>query len=244
MMKNIQKNFKEGGALNVRRRFTLLPGMAGDGGANEALLRFQRNLAAKGLLGSDDIPISERSDVTDINERNEKKNNNANNNRFKARHSLVSSGLGRLVKLVNRKKQFRKQNTFGSPGDKKEKENKKEDKYQTQMKEKNSQSLLSSKLSEKKIDTNTQIEEISENSEKEKEFKNLEICQQKNFDFISVEIQSSNKSVVPIFRIRGQEKVILENLSKLLERVRKRKEKLINKQKKANRERIRKLKEK
>ena len=112
------------------------------------------------------------------------------------------------------------------------------------MKDKNNQSLRSSKISDKKMDTNTQIDEISENSEKEKEFKDLQICQQKNFDFISIGIKSSNNTEVPKFRILGQEKVIMENLSKLLERIRKRKEKLINKQKKANRERIRKLKEK
>ena len=236
MMKNIQKNFKEGGALNVRRRFTLLPGIPGADGANNALLRFQKNLESKGLLGIDDV--SDRSDVTDINEKNEKKNNNPNSNRFKARYSLVSSGLGSIVKLVNRKEELRKTNTFVSPTAKKE------NKYVTQMKEKNNQSLRSSKLSDKKIDTNTQIDEISENSEKEKEFKDLQICQEKNFDFISVGIQGSNNSTVLKFRILGQEKIILENLSKLLEKIRKRKEKLINKQKKANRERIRKLKEK
>ena len=237
MMKNIQKNFKEGGALNIRRRFTLLPGMPGADGANDTLLKFQKNLASKGILGFDDA--SERSDATDINERNEKKNNNPNSNRFRARYSLVSPGLGSLVKLVNRKEELKKTNTFGTPTAKKE------NKYITQMKEKNNQSLRSSKISDKKIDTNTQIDEISENSEKEKEFKDLQICQQKNFDFISLGIQSSNNSAaVPKFRILGQEKVILENLSKLLERIRKRREKLINKQKKANRERIRKLKEK
>jgi len=235
MMKNIQKNFKEGGALNVRRRFTLLPGMPGGDSANDALLKFQQNLAAKGLLGPDDI--SERSDATDINEKNEKKNNNANSNRYKPRYSFVSPGLGGLVKLVNRK-DYKKQNTLGSPT------TKKENKYIPLNKEKSNQSLLSNKLSDKKMDTNTQIDEISENSEKEKEFKDLQICQQKNFDFISVGIKSSNNSSVPKFRILGQEKVIMENLSKLLERIRKRKEKLVNIQKRANRERMRKLKEK
>ena len=236
MMKNIQKNFKEGGVLNVRRRFTLLPGMPGADGANDIFHKFQKNLASKGILGFDDT--SDRSDATDINEKNEKKNSNANNNRFKARYSLVSPGFGSLVKLVNRKEELKKTNTFGSPTAKKE------NKYITQMKEKNNQSLRSSKISDKKLDTNTQIDEISENSEKEKEFKDHQICQEKNFDFISVGIQSSNDSAVPKFRILGQEKVIMENLSKLLERVRKRKEKLINKQKKTNRERIQKLKEK
>ena len=81
-------------------------------------------------------------------------------------------------------------------------------------------------------------------SEKEKEFKDLQICQQNNLGFISMGIKSSNNNEIPKFRILGQEKVTMENLSKLLERIRKRKEKLINKQKKANRERIRKLKEK
>jgi len=237
MMKNIQKNFKEGGVLNVRRRFTLLPGMPGADGANDALLKFQKSLASKGLLGPDDL--SERSDATDINEKNEKKNNGANSNRYKPRYSFVQPGFGSLVKLVNRKEELKKKNpTFNSPTAKKE------NKFITQMKEKPNQSLLSSKLSDKKIDTNTQIDEISENSEKEKEFKDLQICQQKNFDFISVGIKSSNNSSEPKFRILGQEKEIMENLTKLLERVRKRKEKLINKQKKANRERIKKLKEK
>jgi hypothetical protein len=241
MMKNIQKNFKEGGALNVRRRVTLLPGMSGAGGINDTLLKFQQKYSTKGILLFDDT--SERSDATDINDKNENKNNkknnnNDNNNRFRARYSLASPALGSLAKLVNRKEELKKTNTFGSPTAKKE------NKYITQMKEKNNQSLLSSKLSDKKIDTNTQIDEISENSEKEKEFKDLQICQEKNFDFISVGIQGSNNSTVLKFRILGQEKIILENLSKLLEKIRKRKEKLINKQKKANRERIRKLKEK
>ena len=240
MMKNIQKNFKEGGALNLRRRFTLLPGMSGAGGANDTLLKFQQKLASsKGILCFDEA--SERSDATDINERNKnnnKNNNNDNNNRFRARYSLASPALGSLVKLVNRKEELKKSNTLGSPTAKKE------NKYLTQMKDKNNQSLRSNKISDKKMDTNTQIDEISENSEKEKEFKDLKICQQKNFDFISIGIKSSNNTEVPKFRILGQEKVIMENLSKLLERIRKRKEKLINKQKKANRERIRKLKEK
>ena len=244
MMKNIQKNFKEGGALNVRRRFTLLPGMSGAGGVNDTLLKFQQKLTStKGILCFDDV--SERSDATDINERNENKNNknnknnnNDNNNRFRARYSLASPALGSLVKLVNRKEELKKSNTLGSPAAKKE------NKYLTQMKDKNNQSLRSSKISDKKMDTNTQIDEISENSEKEKEFKDLQICQQNNLGFISMGIKSSNNNEIPKFRILGQEKVIMENLSKLLERIRKRKEKLINKQKKANRERIRKLKEK
>ena len=237
LVKNIQNNFKEGGNFQERRRFTLLQG-AGGGGGNNSLLAFQKMLATKGLLGNNEENYGRKqSDNVKIRETKTIKNGNNINNKYKARNSLFTPGLGALAKLVNKKEEISKRIRNNGSG-------KKESQLSDKPREKSNQSLQSSnsifsdkKLADEKIDEKSEKSEISGI---EKEFKNLKICQEKNFDYIG----SNNIDGAAQFRILGKEKDILDNMGKILERIRKRKEKLVNKQKKANRERIRKLKEK
>ena len=117
LVKNIQKNINEGGAFKERRRFTLLPGSAG--GGNKDLLAFQRTLAARGLLGNSD-ENSENSDKSD-NKNNINKTNTLKNisDRYRARNSVYSPGLGALAKLVKQREELSK-----GIGDNGKKENK------------------------------------------------------------------------------------------------------------------------
>ncbi len=239
LVKNIQKNINEGGAFKERRRFTLLPGSAG--GGNKDLLAFQRTLAARGLLGNSD-ENSENNDKND-NKNNENKNNSLGNlsNKYRARNSVYSPGFGAFAKLVKQREELSK--GIGDNG-------KKENKPIAQTREKSNKSLLS-KLSDKKlsekIDEKSEKSEISE-TERENEFKDLKICKDNKLNIIiegnsTPNINGGNGgNVSPQFRILGNEKAIIENLQKLLERVRKRKAKLIDKRK-SNRERIKKLKQ-
>ena len=225
LVKNLQKNFKEGGNLQERRRFTLLPGARG--GGNNDLLAFQRTLASKGLLGNND-DSNEKNDKNKIRETKTFSNVNNLTNRLKARNSLFSPGFGSLAKLVKQKEEIKK--GLGDNG--------KESKFLTQTREKSNKSLISNKsiLSDKKL-ADEQIDEKSEKSEIsniEKEFSDLKICQEKTFDYISNRANNNNASnisngAMSQFRILGNEQAIIDNLQKLLERVRKRKTKLIDK---------------
>ena len=238
LVKNLQKNFKEGGTLQERRRFTLLPG-AGGGAVND-LLTFQRNFGIRGLSGN----VDDNKEKNDNKIKETKTFNNAainlNNNRMKARNSLFSPGFGALARLNKQREELNK--GLGDNG-------KKESKFMSQIREKSNKSLVSNKsiLSDKKL-ADEKIDEKSEKSEIsgiEKEFKDLKICQEKNFDYISNEINNGNiisNGAVSQFRISGNEKAIIDNLQKILERIRKRKAKLIDKRK-SNRERIKKLKQ-
>jgi hypothetical protein len=227
LVKNLQKNFKEGGSLQQKRRFTL-------GGGNNDLLSFQRTLASRGLLGSNDDLVNDKSDKNRIRETKTFSNINNINNRLKARNSLFSPGFGSLAKLVKQKEEIKK--GLGDNGT-----GKKESKFLTQMREKSNKSLASNKsfLTDKKL-ADEQIDEKSENSEisnNEKEFTDLKICQEKSFDYISIANNNNNNNntsnisngAMPQFRVLGNEKAIIDNLQKLLERVRKRKTKLIDK---------------
>ena len=235
LVKNIQNNFKEGGNFKETRRFTLLPG-AGGGGGNNSLLTFQKMLAAKGLLGNiEDNYVRKQSDAVKIRETKTIKNGNNINNKYKARNSLFTPGLGALAKLVNKKEEISKRLRNNNDSGKKEAQ------LSDNAREKSNQSLQSSNsvFSDKKI----AAEKIDEKSEKseisgiEKEFTNLKICQEKNFDYIG----TNNIDGAAQFRILGKEKDILDNMGKILERIRKRKEKLNDI--KLNRKRIKRLKE-
>ena len=235
LVKNIQNNFKEGGNFQERRRFTLLPG-AGGGGGNNSLLTFQKMLAAKGLLGNiEDNYVRKQSDAVKIRETKTIKNGNNINNKYKARNSLFTPGLGALAKLVNKKEEISKRLRNNNDSGKKEAQ------LSDNAREKSNQSLQSSNsvFSDKKIAAE-KIDEKSEKSEisgTEKEFTNLKICQEKNFDYIG----SNNINGSAQFRILGKEKEILDNMGKILERIKKRKEKLNDI--KNNRKRIKRLKE-
>ena len=234
LVKNIQNNFKEGGNFQERRRFTLLPG-AGGGGGNNSLLTFQKMLATKGLLGNNEENYGRKqSDNIKIRETKTIKNGNNINNKYKARHSLFTPGLGALAKLVNKKEEISKRLRNNGSG-------KKESQLSDNAREKSNQSLQSSnsifsdkKLADEKIDEKSEKSEISGI---EKEFTNLKICQEKNFDYIG----TNNIDGAAQFRILGKEKDILDNMGKILERIRKRKEKLNDI--KLNRKRIKRLKE-
>ena len=234
LVKNIQNNFKEGGNFQERRRFTLLQG-AGGGGGNNSLLAFQKMLATKGLLGNNEENYGRKqSDNVKIRETKTIKNGNNINNKYKARNSLFTPGLGALAKLVNKKEEISKRIRNNGSG-------KKESQLSDKPREKSNQSLQSSnsifsdkKLADEKIDEKSEKSEISGI---EKEFTNLKICQEKNFDYIG----SNNIDGAAQFRILGKEKDILDNMGKILERIRKRKEKLNDI--KINRKRIKRLKE-
>ena len=237
LVKNLQKNFKEGGNLQQRRRFTLLPG---SGGINNDLLAFQRALDSKGLLENKDEDNKEKTDKPLL---RETKTFKEPNNKFKQRNSLFSPGFGALAQLVKKKEELKK--GLGNNGS-----GKKESNFLSRMKEKSKNSLLSNNslfsdriLSDEKIDEKSEKSEISDN---EKEFKHLKITQENNFDYISIGNNNKNNvnngGATPQFRILGNEQAIIDNLQKLLDRIRKRKVKLID-QRKSNRERIKKLKQ-
>ena len=205
--------------------------MFGQGGGNDSLLQFQKNLASNSVVNNNDVS----SENGEKQNKNEMDNNNSNlSDKYKARNSLFSSGLGSLIKLVNKKEELIK----GIKGSKDFGDGKRENKYLLS----SNKSLLSGKLTDRKFDTNTQIDEISEFSEKEKEFKNLKICQENLFDYISIGKKSQNKTALPQYsRILGNEQAIIDDLQDLLGRIRTRKDRL-KKQKAANRERIARLK--
>ena len=98
------------------------------------------------------------------------------------------------------------------------------------------------KKKEKEKNKETKKDKDKENKENKenKDYSNLKISQESQFDYIGFGLISNGAT--PQFRILGNEKAILDNLQKLLERIRKRKTKLID-QRKSNRERIKKLKQ-
>ena len=118
----------------------------------------------------------------------------------KARYSLFSNTLGSLTKLNNVKEEMKKGVTD-------KKDNSTVSKVKRNIK------------SPKNLFKNEQISEISE----ERLFKELEICQENSFDIIQNLEGGIQKS-----KIIGKEKVIVDSLQKILEKIRKRKEKLIN----------------
>ena len=239
LVKNLQKNFKEGGNQPLKRRLTFA-----DGGINYDLsLNLQRNMALK--------DSSENNDFKEKKEKNEKfdkirvtktfDNDNILNAGYRARNSLFTPGFGSLAKLVKQKEELNKRQGNNANGKK----------QNYSLARKSNKSLLSNSgfdfFSEKKF--SEQIDEKSENSEssfdgkdketgEDREFLDLKISQESNFDYIGSESNGATSQ----FRILGNEKAIIDNLQKLLERIRKRKTKVID-QRKSNRERIKRLKE-
>jgi len=234
LVKDLQKNFREGGTFQERRRFTIHPGIAG-GGTNN-LIEFQKNYLGRfSSLLDDNSETSEKTDKKNKDNKNSNSNGNITTNIRKARNSLFSPGFnfGRLVKQkeeINKDKGDNNSNNNSA---------KKENKFISQTREKSNKSLLSNqsilsdkRLAEMQIDEKSEKSEISDDDkdkDKEKEFKGLKICQEKNFDYISIgnnKVNNINNGAPLQFRILGNEKAILNTLQKLLERVRKRKERL------------------
>jgi hypothetical protein len=239
LVKDLQKNFREGGTFQEKRRFTIHPGIAG-GGTNN-LIEFQKNYLGRfSSLLDDNSETSEKTDKKNKDNKNSNSNGNITTSIRKARNSLFSPGFnfGRLVKQkeeINKDKGDNNSNNNSA---------KKENKFISQTREKSNKSLLSNqsilsdkRLAEMQIDEKSEKSEISDDDKdkdknKEKEFKGLKICQEKNFDYVSIgnnkvnNINNINNGAPLQFRILGNEKAILNTLQKLLERVRKRKERL------------------
>ena len=217
LVKNIKKNINEVAVGQEKRRFTLV-------GNKNNLLAFQKTLESRGIFGN----IDEKSEKSEDNSTKDNKTNNLGLGRFKARNSLFSpGGYGALAKLVKQREELNKglidngnKNSLGTNPKKSVLTNK---------------SFLSEKkLAEEKIDEKSEKSEMSE-TEIEKEFKELKICKNTNFDFIGVVNGKANVNAKATtisngaeMRILGNEKKIMDNLQKLLEKVKKRKEKLLD----------------
>ena len=236
LVKNIQQNFM-GNKNKEKRRLTLFPGMQKE---ESDLMKLQKNLN-KGNFFYDSN--SEKS-----------KNNNNNNNKInslqennKTRNSMFMSGFGSLSRLTNKKEELSKNanNT-----------QKKENKYLYPKGKDNSRNN-SNKTSQKNFFTDKsamspQIDEISESSEKDeaKENKttkkiNYEISQETQVEFTNEKMEKNDKEN-EMNKLSDKAKVekgiIIEDLQKMLDRIRKRKERLVN-TKKTNKQRIKNLKE-
>ena len=224
LVKNIKKNISEGVDTTIRRRFSLV-------GNKNNLLAFQKTLESRGIVGNNEDKTEKKEDSNAIKECKTNALGLANiTNRYKARNSfLVPDRYNALVKLAKQREELNKgliDNGNQFP-------------LQTKNSVVSNISFLSDKkLAEEKIDEKSEKSEISDN-EKDKEFKGLKISKNTNFNFagiVSIKATTTTVSNGAEMRILGNERKIMDNLQKLLERKRKRKEKLIgkknNKQKK------------
>ena len=245
IVKNIQKNFMEG-KLKERRRLTLYVGTPN---VENDLMKFQKNLNIKGVKGN-------------LNYETEKNKNNTNNtnkinDNNKSRNSAFMTGFGSLSKLINKKEELsknNKNNIINSPNNQK-----KDSKFFYQKGKENNSGNKSADSQKNNFSENNklspQIEEISEKSENEEnKLTNFSIIKENQFELLCQEkISNTNKDINSnmkkeaellqiIKRMEKEKGVILEDLQKILERIRKRKEKLVN-TKRANTERIKNLKQ-
>ena len=229
LLKNLQKNFNEN-VTQLKRRYTLFPGTKGEEDDLSKLQKDLNNENSNPFLDSN----FERSRSHTISDKDVENSNKKDN---KERNSVFTSGFGSLSKLKNKKEELSKSQN----NSKNIKKN--ENKYSYKKKENKNQkkSLFSSKNNKNAL--SPQIDEISEASEKEerkesKEIKiktSLEVIRENQFEYINISDKNNNKEV-------ENNTVIIEDLQKMLDRIRKRKEKLVN-TKKANKERMKKLKQ-
>ena len=229
LLKNLQKNFNEN-VTQLKRRYTLFPGTKGEEDDLSKLQKDLNNENSNPFLDSN----FERSRSRTISDKDVENSNKKDN---KERNSVFTSGFGSLSKLKNKKEELSKSQN----NSKNIKKN--ENKYSYKKKENKNQkkSLFSSKNNKNAL--SPQIDEISEASEKEerkesKEIKiktSLEVIRENQFEYINISDKNNNKEV-------ENNTVIIEDLQKMLDRIRKRKEKLVN-TKKANKERMKKLKQ-
>jgi len=237
LVKNIQKNFMEN-KTKERRRLTLFPGMQGE--ENE-LIKFQKNTKEVNFNFDENMERTRSHTITTNNKLGSLKDN-------KTRNSVFTPGFGSLSRLKNKKEELSKNNKGINTRPKKEV------KFLYQKKEKEKESIKNSSsqksfFSEKNgKNLSPQIEEISESSSSEKkEVKenkkrnNWEISKENQIEYVNEnnkkeQIELNNKNKI-------ENGVIIEDLQKMLDRIRKRKEKLVN-TRKANKERIKNLKQK
>ena len=230
LLKNLQKSFMET-KTNERRRLTLFPGMKGE---ENDLIKFQKNFNNKNV----------KFDFGREKQKSVHVKSSPYNSENKARGSAFMSGLGSLTRLINKKEEMSKSNKVL---DTKKKEN-----IFVSQKNKDGNKNLNTQNSflTDKTSRTLQIDEISETSEKEEKKESKEfmwtISQENQIEYknkninkdsiIKVDTQLNNK-------YKMEKGVIIEDLQKILESIRKRKEKLVN-TKKANKERIKNLKQK
>ena len=230
IMERIHKDIVDN-KTKEKRRFTVFQGLTKE---ENDLMKLQKNNNKGNLFynGSSE---------------NIKNNNSSNNNKInslqtdnKSRNSMFMSGFGSLSRLNNKKEELNKNINKNSNN-----LQKKENNY-------NNNKILQKNFFTDKKQMSQQIDEISESSDKEeiKENKtikkiNLEISKESQVEYKNNNVNKNNKENELIKlsdKTKIEKGIIIDDLQKMLDRIRKRKEKLVN-TKKTNKQRIKNLKE-
>ena len=229
IMERIHKDIVDNKAKE-KRRFTVFQGLTKE---ENDLMKLQKNNKGNLFYNSSSENI--------------KNNNNSNNNKInsvqtdnKSRNSMFMSGFGSLSRLNNKKEELNKNINKNSNN-----LQKKENNY-------NNNKILQKNFFTDKKQMSQQIDEISESSDKEeiKENKtikkiNLEISKESQVEYKNNNVNKNNKENELIKlsdKTKIEKGIIIDDLQKMLDRIRKRKEKLVN-TKKTNKQRIKNLKE-
>ena len=230
IMERIHKDIVDN-KTKEKRRFTVFQGMTKE---ENDLMKLQKN-NNKGNL------------FYNSSSENIKNNNSSNNNKInslqtdnKSRNSMFMSGFGSLSRLNNKKEELNKNINKNSNN-----LQKKENNF-------NNNKILQKNFFTDKKQMSQQIDEISESSDKEetKENKtikkiNLEISKESQVEYKNNNVNKNNKENELIKlsdKTKIEKGIIIDDLQKMLDRIRKRKEKLVN-TKKTNKQRIKNLKE-
>ena len=229
IMERIHKDIVDN-KTKEKRRFTVFQGLTKE---ENDLMKLQKNNKGNLFYNSSSENI--------------KNNNNSNNNKInslqtdnKSRNSMFMSGFGSLSRLNNKKEELNKNVNKNSNNSQK-----KENNY-------NNNKILQKNFFTDKKQMSQQIDEISESSDKEeiKENKtikkiNLEISKESQVEYKNNNVNKNNKENELIKlsdKTKIEKGIIIDDLQKMLDRIRKRKEKLVN-TKKTNKQRIKNLKE-
>ena len=216
LLKNLQKNILENKTIE-RRRLTLFPGIKGE---ENDLIKFQKKINNENKNIDDNIERTRSHTI-----RNNNKINSENN---KTRNSLfMPGGFGSLSKLKNKKEELSKNNKdINNQQKRKSKDNK------------NSQKSIYSSQSNKTL--SPQIDEISESSSEKEEIKTKDwvISKENQIEYINENNDKTNE----LNKTKIEKGVIIDDLQRMLDRIRKRKEKLVN-TRKINKERMKNLKQ-
>ena len=223
-----------------RRRFTVFQGMTKE---ENDLMKLQKNFNKENLFyngSSENIKNNTNTNTSNPNNNNKINSYQGDN---KSRNSMITSGFGSLSRLSNKKEEFNKNKNSNNF-------QKKEKKYNNS--NNNTKRNLQKNFFTDKKSSSQQIDEISESSDKEetKENKtikkiNFEISKENQIEYKSNNLNKTNKEneLIKLSDKTKMEKgIIIEDLQKMLDRIRKRKEKLVN-TKKTNKQRIKTLKE-
>ena len=229
IMERIHKDIVDN-KVKEKRRFTVFQGLTKE---ENDLMKLQKNNKGNLFYNSSSENI--------------KNNNNSNNNKInsvqtdnKSRNSMFMSGFGSLSRLNNKKEELNKNINKNSNNSQK-----KENNY-------NNNKILQKNFFTDKKQMSQQIDEISESSDKEeiKENKtikkiNLEISKESQVEYKNNNVNKNNKENELIKlsdKTKIEKGIIIDDLQKMLDRIRKRKEKLVN-TKKTNKQRIKNIKE-